>query len=86
MDYAVALRKKFKAAGVRVELDESNEKIGYKIRKAQMEKVPYMAVIGDKEAQSGTVSVRHRTQGDMGARNVDEFIAEILELTAERKG
>lgn len=86
MDYAVALRKKFKAAGVRVELDESNEKIGYKIRRAQMEKVPYMAVIGDKEAQSGTVSVRHRTQGDMGAVNVDEFIAEILELTAERKG
>lgn len=86
MDYAVALRKKFKAAGVRVELDESNEKIGYKIRRAQMEKVPYMAVIGDKEAQSGTVSVRHRTQGDMGAVNVDEFIAKILELTAERKG
>ena len=86
MDYAVELRKKFKKAGIRVELDESNEKIGYKIRKAQMEKVPYMCVIGEKEVQEQTVSVRDRSQGDLGSRNVDEFIAHIQELSESRKG
>ena len=68
MDYAVELRKKLQKAGIRVELDESNEKIGYKIRKAQMEKVPYMCVIGEKEVQEQTVSVRDRSQGDLGSR------------------
>ena len=86
MDYAVELRKKFKKAGIRVELDESNEKIGYKIRKAQMEKVPYMCVIGEKEVQEQTVSVRDRSQGDLGSRNVDEFIAHIQDLSESRKG
>lgn len=86
MDYAVELRKKFKKAGIRVELDESNEKIGYKIRKAQMEKVPYMCVIGEKEVQEQTVSVRDRSQGDLGSRNVDGFIAHIQELSESRKG
>ena len=86
MDYAVELRKKFKKAGIRVELDESNEKIGYKIRKAQMEKVPYMCVIGEKEVQEQTVSVRDRSQGDLGSRNVDEFITHIQELSESRKG
>ena len=84
--YAKELRKKFKKMGIRVEVDESNEKIGYKIRKAQMEKVPYMAVIGDKEMESNTLSIRDRAKGDIGAQPVDEFIAHVQELTATRKG
>ncbi len=84
--YAKELRKKFKKMGIRVEVDESNEKIGYKIRKAQMEKVPYMAVIGDKEMENNTLSIRDRAKGDIGAQPVDEFIAHVQELTATRKG
>lgn len=84
--YAKELRKKFKKMGIRVEVDESNEKIGYKIRKAQMEKVPYMAVIGDKEMENNTLSIRDRSQGDIGAQPVDDFIAHVQELTATRKG
>lgn len=84
--YAKELRKKFKKMGIRVEVDESNEKIGYKIRKAQMEKVPYMAVIGDKEMENDTLSIRDRAKGDIGAQPVDDFIAHVQELTATRKG
>ena len=84
--YAKELRKKFKKMGIRVEVDESNEKIGSKIRKAQMEKVPYMAVIGDKEMESNTLSIRDRSKGDIGAQPVDDFIAHVRELTETRKG
>lgn len=84
--YAKELRKKFKKMGIRVEVDESNEKIGYKIRKAQMGKVPYMAVIGDKEMESNTLSIRDRSKGDIGAQPVDDFIAHVRELTETRKG
>ena len=62
-----------KAAGLRVELDGRVEKIGYKIREAQLQKVPYMLVIGDREAAEGTVAVRSRTGGDQGARPVEEI-------------
>ena len=86
MTYAKDLAKKFKKLGIRAEVDESNEKIGYKIRKAQMEKVPYMAVLGDKEIENKTVSLRDRSQGDLGAKPIDEVIAHIQELTASRKG
>ncbi|WP_293999084.1 threonine--tRNA ligase [uncultured Megasphaera sp.] len=86
LTYAKELRKKFKKMGIRVEVDESNEKIGYKIRKAQMEKVPYMAVIGDKEMESNTLSIRDRSKGDIGAQPVDDFIAHVRELTETRKG
>lgn len=86
LTYAKELRKKFKKMGIRVEVDESNEKIGYKIRKAQMEKVPYMAVIGDKEMESNTLSIRDRSKGDIGAQSVDDFIAHVRELTETRKG
>ena len=84
--YALELRKKFKKLGIRVEVDESNEKIGYKIRKAQMEKVPYMAIIGDKEVESGMLSIRDRAKGDVGAKSIDDVVAHIQELTASRKG
>ncbi len=65
-------------AGLRVELDERSEKIGYKIREAQLQKIPYMLVIGDKEAENGTVSVRRRGEGDLGAVTVEKFIATAL--------
>ena len=76
-DYAVELKKKLDAAGVRAETDLRNEKIGYKIREAQMQKLPYMLVVGDKEKEAGTVAVRTRGGVDLGAMPVDEFIAKI---------
>ncbi len=83
--YAAEVRDKLAAAGLRVELDERQEKIGYKIREAQLQKVPYMLVIGDREMTEGTISVRTRTGGDQGASPVDEFIASAREEIA-RKG
>lgn len=78
-DYAENLAEKLSALGLRVETDLRNEKIGYKIREAQLQKIPYMLVVGDKEAEAGTVSVRTRTGVDLGAMPVDEFIAKISE-------
>ena len=79
-EYAKELAAKLGAAGIRVETDLRNEKIGYKIREAQGQKIPYMLVVGDKEAEEGTVSVRLRGEaGDKGARSVDEFLAMIKE-------
>jgi threonyl-tRNA synthetase len=77
--YARGVRDRLEAAGLRVELDERQEKIGYKIREAQLQKVPYMLVTGDREAAEGTVSVRSRTAGDQGAKPVDGFIADALD-------
>jgi threonyl-tRNA synthetase len=77
--YAGTVRDQLEAAGLRVELDERQEKIGYKIREAQLQKVPYMLVIGDREVADGTVSVRSRAAGDLGARPVGEFAATARE-------
>ena len=79
-EYADQVAAKLDAAGYRVEVDHRNEKIGKKIREAQLEKVPYMLVIGDKEAESGTVSVRHRADGDLGVMEIDAFMAQLKEL------
>ena len=79
IEYAESFGSELKLAGIRVDLDDSNEKIGYKIRKAQLEKVPYMIVIGKKEQEAGTVGVRSRTEGDIGAMNKDEFISKVKE-------
>jgi threonyl-tRNA synthetase len=76
-DYAKQVTEKLKAAGFRVHLDERNEKLQAKIRDAQMEKIPYMLVLGGKEAEAGTASVRHRTKGDQGAIPLDQFIADL---------
>lgn len=76
--YVNELQKKLQAAGVRVEVDLRNEKIGYKIREAQMEKVPYMLVIGDKEMENGAVAVRSRKEGDLGAMPIDDFVQKIV--------
>jgi threonyl-tRNA synthetase len=77
--YARGVRDRLAAAGLRMELDERQEKIGFKIREAQLQKVPYMLVTGDREAAEGTVSVRSRAAGDQGARPVDGFIASALD-------
>ncbi len=75
VEYCRAIARRMEALGMRVSVDERNEKIGYKIRAAQLEKVPYMLVIGDKEMTENTVAVRSRKKGDMGAMGIDEFIA-----------
>lgn len=82
---AKAVYEKLFDAGLRVEIDERSEKIGYKIREAQLQKVPYMLVIGDKEAESGAVSVRKRGEGDIGAMAADDFLARALLEIAEKK-
>ncbi len=78
-DYVQELQKKLEAAGIRVEADYRNEKIGFKIREAQMEKVPYMLVIGDKEMENGQAAVRSRKDGDLGPMPADAFISKIVE-------
>ncbi|HZG14863.1 MAG TPA: threonine--tRNA ligase [Candidatus Bathyarchaeia archaeon] len=77
--FAQQVKEKMAEAGIRVELDARNEKIGYKIREAQVNKIPYMLVIGEKEAAEGTLSVRKRGVGDAGAQPVDQFIAGLLD-------
>ncbi len=78
-EYAKNVREKLEAAGIRTEVDARNEKIGYKIRQAQLEKVPYMLVVGEKEAAEGKVAVRNRGGVDLGAVSVDEFMLKALE-------
>jgi threonyl-tRNA synthetase len=85
LPYGASVRDALSAAGLRVELDERQEKIGHKIRDAQLQKVPYMLVVGDRESAEGTVSVRARTGGDQGASPIDRFIASAREEIA-RKG
>ena len=68
------------AAGLRVALDDRNEKVNLKIREAQLQKIPYMLVVGDREAQSDSVSVRNRKHGDQGAQTVENFLGEIRKL------
>jgi threonyl-tRNA synthetase len=83
-EYCRGVVGRLAAAGLRVELDERLEKIGYKIREAQLQKVPYMLVVGDREAAEGTVAVRSRTGGDLGARPIDDFIASARTEVASR--
>lgn len=78
MGYAVEIEKEMKAKGIRVELDSRNEKIGYKIREAQLQKIPYMLVLGDKEIEAESVAVRSRDKGEVGVVKTDEFIEDIL--------
>ena len=76
-EYAAQMMSKLEAAGVRCELDDRSEKVGFKIRSAQMEKIPYMILVGDKDIEAGTISVRSRKNGDEGATTIDEFVARI---------
>jgi threonyl-tRNA synthetase len=84
MDYARSVRDRLAAADLRVEVDERQEKIGYKIREAQLQKIPYMLVVGDKEVADGAVAVRSRSGGDLGPRSVDDFVRSAL-AEAQRK-
>ena len=79
LDYVYEIKKALEAKGMRVEVDGRSEKIGYKIREAQLEKVPYMFIIGDKDIEAHTVSVRHRKNGDLGAMKLEDFIAKAVE-------
>lgn len=79
LDYVYEIKKALQAQGMRVEVDSRSEKIGYKIREAQLEKVPYMFIIGDKDVEAQTVSVRHRKEGDLGAMKLDDFIKMAVE-------
>jgi len=78
--YAREVTGRLKKAGLRATLDDRNEKVNLKIREAQLQKVPYMLVVGGREAESGTVSVRNRKHGDQGAKSLDEFLADIRKL------
>jgi len=80
LDYARSVRDQLDAAGIRVTVDDRSEKVNLKIRDAQMQKIPYMLVVGDREAQSGQVAVRHRKHGDQGAKPVADCIVEIRGL------
>ncbi|MDQ6802506.1 MAG: threonine--tRNA ligase [Acidobacteriota bacterium] len=84
IDYASDTARKLREAGLRVEVDASNEKLGAKIRDAQLEKIPYMLIVGEKEASAGTVSLRKRTGGDQGAMSLDQFISEARQRIASR--
>lgn len=83
-DYARAVQEKLDAAGIRAELDLRNEKIGYKIREAQMQKVPYMLVVGDKEAADGSISVRSRTGENRGSLPLEDFLAQLQDEVRTR--
>ena len=86
LDYVYDVKKKLEDSGIiRLEVDDRSEKLGYKLREAQLEKVPYMLVIGDKDIENGTVSVRSRKDGDLGAMPVDEFIKRIVEEVETKK-
>lgn len=79
LDYLYDVKKALEAKGIRCEIDDRSEKIGFKIRSAQLEKIPYMLLAGDKDIENGTISVRSRKNGDEGATTTEEFLARILE-------
>ena len=84
LDRLYEIKKQLEAAGLRVEVDDRSEKIGFKIRAAQLEKVPYMLIVGDKDIENGTVSVRSRKDGEQGAMSVEDFLAKITEEVATK--
>ena len=84
MDYAFELKKKMFDLGLRVEVDDRNEKVGYKMREAQVKKIPYMLVVGDQEMESGTVNMRKHGEKDTATMPVDEFIAYIQKNIADK--
>ena len=84
-EYAYKVKEALQAKGIRVEVDDRNEKTGYKIREAQLQKIPYMLIVGEKEVEGNTVSIRSREEGDIGAKSVEEFTKEILEKIDSKK-
>ena len=84
-EYASSIIKKLKQSNVRVEIDDRNEKINYKIRECEVKKIPYMLVVGEKEKQSNTVSVRRHKKGDLGVNTIDEFLQAIVKEISEKQ-
>ena len=84
-EYAHAFADKCLSAGLRVTVDDRNEKIGYKIREAQLEKLPYMVIVGAKETEDGTVSVRARSGEELGTMSAEDFISLAVRQTVEKK-
>ena len=78
------MRDQLDAAGIRVHLDDRKEKVNLKIREAQLQKIPYMLVVGDREAEAGTVSVRNRKHGDQGVKPLAEFVNQIQQLISDK--
>lgn len=85
MEYAQGVYDQLKAAGIRTELDRKDEKVGYKIRQAQLEKVPFMLILGEKEAAEGKITVRSRDKGDLGVADLSTFIADVKKMTETRE-
>jgi threonyl-tRNA synthetase len=80
MGYAKSVAQQLEAAGIRSSVDDRNEKVNLKIREAQLQKIPFMLVVGDREQQNGQVAVRNRKHGDQGAKSLESFIAECRAL------
>jgi threonyl-tRNA synthetase len=85
MDYANTILESLKKADIRVEIDDRQEKIGKKIRDTELARVPYMLVVGEKEMNEGKASIRRQGKGDLGAKDINEFISEIVAEIAERR-
>ncbi len=85
LDRIYEIKKQLEAAGLRVEVDDRSEKIGFKIRSAQLEKVPYMVIVGDKDIENNTISIRSRKEGEIGAMKVQDFITAIVEEIEEKE-
>lgn len=85
LDYGEKIKKSLEDAGIRAELDVRSEKIGYKIREAQNQKIPFMLVVGAKEEELGVVAVRTRLGGDQGQKSLEDFVAEIKSEIAEKR-
>jgi threonyl-tRNA synthetase len=85
-EYARAVRAKLRAAGLRAQVDDGDDRMQKKIREAQAQKIPYMLVVGDREVEDGTVAVRLRTEDDLGMMPLDAFIAHVQRVVAEKAG
>ena len=85
VEYGQKVTNALKAAGLRVQLDDSDEKLGYKIRRAELEKVPYALVLGGREQEAGTVGVRKRIEGDLGSMSIEDFAARLQGEVARRE-
>ena len=84
LDYAKSVAQALRSRGLRVELDERNETMQAKIRDAQLQKIPYMVVLGGREAQAGTMAIRHRRQGDLGPMTLEQFAERMKQETDDR--
>ena len=84
-EYAHQVHKQLLDAGIRADVDDRSDKVNFKIREAQLQKIPYMLVVGDREAQAGQVAVRNRKHGDQGATGVGEFIARVSQLVTNKE-